>query len=338
MTAKLQARVLDPDHFGTGDFDPNGTNKGNDNIRGTSVKGGSVSKQLGMADAKFEILFESETEVGFEQLEITEPQPGNNWIIGVHDEKIVADQFYISPVDGISITRRFPGKPLIDIAAANKSKILTAGRTLWVEMDTMDDPPPAREGQPQMIFNKNPLDISKLTSLLSQALIRVEVLPPSLNLRGSVPFVEYFYTQLGPDIADEFRDVKSEQFFWVVHIVDAYRHKAGNDAQDPLWAVGYAHREDGDNANTIYHNVIDGVHELGKRSPTGQPLVNKTTHVQIVVAHEALHRFLGYHTPNESEDAIHNTYIMSYAVQFDISLAKLSPKQLRAIQNQNFPK
>jgi len=173
---------------------------------------------------------------------------------------------------------------------------------------------------------------------MSQALILVVKLPESLDETDNMQFTKYFNTQFGPDKADLVRDVKSEQFFWVVHIVDAYRHNVGNDAQDPIWTVGYAHVEDDDKANTIYHNVIDGVHELGKRSPTGQPLVDKTTHVRIVVAHEALHRFVGYHTPNEAEDALHNSYIMSYAVQFDKSLAILSGKQLRAIQDQKFPK
>lgn len=336
MTAKLQARVLDPDHFGTEDFDPNKTNKGNDNVQGR-IKVGNIILKLGMTNESFEFLFESEVEEAFKQLEITEPQPGNNWVIGVHDEKIVTDQFYISPSNGVDILRAYRANQLFAIAETNKSKVLTAARTLWVEMDTMGDPPPPRQGQPEIIFNKNPLDISMLTSLLSQALIRVEVLPPILNPRGSVPFVEYFHTQLGPDIADNFRDVKSEQFFWVVHIVDAYGHAVGHDAHDNEWVVGYAHRADEDMANTIYHNVINNVHLSGVKSKTGKDLVPKNTHVKIVVAHEALHRFLGYHTKTDRNGDLHNSYIMSYEVQFDLSLAKLSAKQLRLIQNQIYP-
>lgn len=355
MTAKLQARVLDPDHFGTGDFDPNKTNNGNDNVKGR-IKVVEVSKPLGMSHENFEFLFASEAIMASEHLEITEPQPGNNWNFGVHDEKIVTDQFHISPADGISITRKYPGKSLIDIAETNKSTILTAARTLWVEMDTMDAPSTAPGMVDDEKLEKKPLDISLLTELMSKALILVRKLPLNLDRDDdSMPFVQYFATQGGVAKADLIRDVKSEPFFWVVQIIDAYEHSPvrDNDVAGPdsngnpntrdagSWYAGYAHVENGDKANTIYHETIRDVHKEGQTSndtPGGDKLVDVATHLRILVAHEVLHRFLGYHTNNDAEDALHNSFIMSEKAQYDKSLAVLSDKQLRLIQNQKQPK
>jgi hypothetical protein len=355
MTAKLQARVLDPDHFGTGDFDPNKTNKGNDNVKGRE-KVGEVFTPLGMSHENFEFLFASEAIMASEHLEITEPQPGNNWNFGVHDEKIVTDQFHISPSNGVDILRAYRANQLFAIAETNKSKILTAGRTLWVEIDTMDAPSTAPGTVDDEKLEKKPLDISLLTELMRKALILVRELPLSLDIKtDSMPFVQYFATQGGVAKADLIRDVKSEPLFWVVQIIDAYEHSpdwdndvAGADSKgNPNtrnageWYAGYAHREDKDQANVIYHETIRDVHKEGQTSdntPGGDKLVDLETHMRILVAHEVLHRFLGYHTTSKDEDALHNSFIMSEKAQYDKSLAVLSDKQLRLIQNQKQPK
>lgn len=138
-----------------------------------------------------------------------------------------------------------------------------------------------------------------------------------------------------------------------MHTIDAYEHP--NDFSDDTpgtdsrgsdgrnggpWKAGYAHVQNGDKANTIYHETIRDVHEEGQTSddtPTGRPLVDLPTHVRILVAHESLHRFLGYHTTSIDPNSVRDSFIMSYEVQYNITLAVLSAKQLRFIQNQKLP-
>lgn len=352
MSARLHARVLDPDHFGTGEFDPNGIVPGKDNIRGI-LKSGSPSKVIGITQEDFVFQFDPAHTIDAEILEITAPQPGNNWIIGVHDEKTVADELRTSSNTGINVVRNRSHQEFA-INATNETDVLTAGRTLWVELDTMNAPAVAPPGPDDFAFVKNTLDISLLQELMSQALVRVQQLPLHWDVTDNIPFKNYFASEGGIAAADAVRDVKSEQYFWVVQTIDGYEHAidfdndtAGPDSQgNPNtrdagdWLAGYAHIQNGDRANTIYHETIRDVHaerQTSDNTPTGRPLVALATHMRILVAHESLHRFLGYHTDSTDVNAVHNSFIMSRQSQFDVTLAVLSQKQLRFIQNQKLP-
>lgn len=218
----------------------------------------------------------------------------------------------------------------------------------------MNAPSVAPIGPDDFAFVKNPLDISLLAELMSQALVRVQPLPLHWDVKDNIAFKNYFATESGIAAAETVRDVKSEEYFWVVQTIDAYEHAVDFDNDTPgpdsqgntdtrdagAWFAGYAHIQNGDSANTIYHETIRDVHAEGQTSdntPTGQPLVPLPTHMRILVAHESLHRFLGYHTESADVNAVHNSFIMSRQSQFDVTLAVLSPKQLRFIQNQKLP-
>ena len=366
MTAILKARVLDPDHFGDGEFDPNVVISGKDNVGGI-FKSASAPIKLAVTEEAFTLEFIggsiTTAIVNSKTLNITASQPGNNWIIGVHDEASVTDELQMSATDGTTVVR-IVNFCEYGISATNASVILTAARTLWVETDTMNAPGVFAAEADDFAFAKNPLDTSLLVALMRQALVVVKDLPSTYDVSDGMPFV-YHYLQDsnsnsladGIEASNAVRDVNSDEYFWVVHNVDAYEHQSGNqldndspgpDSQGNLntrdsgdFYVGYAHGQNQDWANAIYHETIRDVHaepETSDRTPGGRPLVDLTTHMQIVVAHESLHRFLGYHTDSANPNAPQNANLMGYQVQFDSSLAFLSLDQLRRIQNQKLPR
>jgi hypothetical protein len=292
LIAPLFMQVFDPDNKLEGAFDKNDTasspTKEDDNFKGNPDHGMSVEQIMG-ADLRQNILSitgsvqleikltgatpSSEYEEKVHRiLNIEEGQPGNNWQVGLHDERsIVSGYNYENTplISGNGMNLRAKGA-FPDFVPDNlKTNILTAIRTLWVESDRMATPAPAGpadvergvfDGENGCVGCDDPInfntqtDISVLQPFVKQYLVDVKFIQ-NANPRTETSFIHNVLepekiNQKGKDI----RDVKSDESHWVVQVVHAYETQLEKD-NDPnyqpqtiehwsnwnnTWTLGYA--------------------------------------------------------------------------------------------------
>ncbi len=303
-------------------------------------------------------------------LEIDNGQPGNNWQVGLHDEKRIVNEYSYEKtktLSGDGKNLRTGGIAPEYVPENLKTKILTAVRTLWVESGYMGDPNKV-SGAARGVFDgeagcngcddpiafQKQTDISVLKMLLEPYLVDVELIPGAANPRQEIGFL---HTAGEPQNmgsrGDEIRDVRSVKDHWVVHVIHAYETYRDNDPNfQPLtqydwdswnsnWILGYAtgivtdQPDSGDGNNWIYEEEIRDVFANTVARPAKPFRLNPRG---IVTAHEILHRFFG---PHGSNGDVNKTGIMDWGVAFfqrnAEDVLKLTGLQVQYVQARERP-
>ena len=297
--------------------------------------------------------------------QVENPQPGNNWHVAVHDEESVVTKFdYISSdSQGVKLQRHgtAPGPEYALVASSLYTDMLTAARTLWIEHDAMGPSAnqanavlrgtftAADDDQPEL--GGRAINIALLNQVLLPSLVVATILPGNYNKDSVIPFAHYTkLNDAAAQYADPFRNVRSEQAFWVVQVVSAYEGDAmkDNDADAPFllggWTLGYATgvAHGSDLPTYIYHEEIRDV--LADGAMANKPAITfQNNATSVIVAHEVMHRFLGPHDENKdvtNQGLMNGVKAMQAPNGTDASLGvtALTGIQVQFVQTRDFPK
>ena len=341
MNAKLRFRVYDPDNHQTGAADPNDPDE-NTNKPGDNVKAGG-GNSIGISPFAEVIEFEVEETVATKELTITETQPGNNYIVAAHSQQAIVDNLKFKD-DSVSLFYRKPGTTTsFDVPATHRTEVLEVWRTLWVESDHMEAP-----GDDDGPFNGDaacggadlkacddvkatPTDptIDTLTELMNIAFVTVKALPAEYDPRNTIPFDHNLEDTAVPNVRDE----PSSQYFWTVHMLGAYEFQTDrdNDPHNEPWFAGWSeHLLADDPTNFVFDETVRDIHA----EPEFPGMVPLATLLDRVSAHEAFHRFFGWHgTRPEADEGIMNPLELATA-----AMLGLTDGQIRVIQQTKYPK
>jgi hypothetical protein len=328
-TVKL--KVLDPDHFhnpvnADDEFDPNdtfGTGPGgatniehNDNRLSS---GGIGSPGMTLLDTSLTI--PAGVTTAFTIGTITEPQPGNNYIVPAVPRTYKIISTGISDDDGVTVVRMvsdFGSPPTItyvNVPEKYHTDILTVWRTLWVELDSMRAPNANDAGGPFLAepdtnadLSFDPVDpsIGLFGAQYARACIDVKTVPAALDVTDGEhvvidpanpgfflrnmedPDSEGLRASAMADIADENSDD-----FWVIQMVGGYEgpQLLSNDPNGQLTMLGRA--ISGSNIAYVFQEAIRDI-ALNTADPDQAPahILNPR-----VALHESGHLFQLQH-PN----------------------------------------
>ncbi len=248
---------------------------------------------------------------------VTQAQPGNNWIVVVHDEQSVLNDLEFLAGALLVRPNGFGNAGPGYVNGKNQTDTLVAQRTLWFELDSMPPPPNNRclhpDWDPEDACSIGQIDPVDFLAFMNEYLAGTEIIAaisPS-NARPNLPaFLQYNVTPTKSDVvvraANEVRDLPSVEHFWAIQLVTAYESSEALDGDSPdvsfaqwfaeaergiqLVTVGYAFGEDGRNPTVVF---TEEIRDLKERRPHDlKPDPRLTT---IVAAHEAMHRFYGWH-------------------------------------------
>lgn len=346
LSSSVFLYVTDPDNALDGALadinDTLNTKDANDNYKSTSaygapsrsVPGGSLHDTpplagYGSGDRTLEVPLPGSTSSELRFFRVEHPQPGNNWQVVVHnDQEVVETVYYRS---GTELMRNNGKLDIVTSETGNQTSILTAARSVWIEEDPMETPTPETTPDDRGLFNGDPLcngcddpeptgnfvgnaDLSVLNDLLEPALVDVRGLPSEFNVDPSVPFKHHVGTGLAAEtLAQNARDVSSQQEFWVIQMVAAYESydNSSNDPDVPFGqgqaTYGYATEKNGDGGTFVYLEELRDI--VADAAGANVPPVQFRQNVPAVMsAHEAAHRFLGPHNISAINANLMNTY------------------------------
>jgi hypothetical protein len=362
-------RVFDPDHYmpgapvdNTAPFsdgaDPNdftaGSNNPDDNVEG----GVGDAASIGMTPGQLEVTFEGgapngEDKIKYEVLTIQFAQPGNNFIVAASPNENFLNSVHFRS-DGVTLERAG-----VALSPMHQTRILTVFRKLWVEVDTMvwadltkfaDGPFNGQVacggGAPNHALCDDPwrdtqfynVNLTVLANLLAPALVFVEQLSGGDN-SDLLPFKHNAPPGGAANFGNTVRDVASEEFYWVTHTVVGYEQAPDQDLDGELgFTLGWGYIRNGDGPNFVFLETIRDVVAAGAVTVQGHPNPVPVTVAQAilenrVVAHETLHRFLGWHGTKGADDGI-----MAIAPTLSAAPLNITAYQIRLIQQRKYPK
>jgi hypothetical protein len=217
--------------------------------------------------------------------------------------------------------------------------MLEVWRTLWMELDHMDAP-----GASDGPFNGDPGcmgcdDVSAtpadpayetLYNLLEPLNVLVLDLSMDYDTHHTIPFVHNQPNSATPQV----RDVNSSRHFWTIHMLGAYEWEfdKDNDPNTEAWVVGWSENAVGvDPTNFVFFEAARDLHA----EPEWPNMVALNTLLDRISAHEALHRFFGWHNPNVPTT---NEGIMDPETAATAATVSLSSSQVKIIQTKPYPK
>jgi hypothetical protein len=190
------------------------------------------------------------------------------------------------------------------------SPLLTVWRTLWVEIDTMEDPPNVAARQGDNLESIPAPDIGAFTDAFSAMFIDVQALPAAINSHSTFTFMHHgSKADWAAKIvgANKARDTQTESdHFWTVYLASVYEigqigdsfskdnddadDTNDDDAEDNEFAMLGWTEDDGPDYSLIAQEVVrDLIAEHATEwNPTEAGLVH-----QVVALHEIGHQFLG---------------------------------------------
>ncbi|MEX2173757.1 MAG: hypothetical protein WD872_05300 [Pirellulaceae bacterium] len=335
----LYVRIFDPDNSLAGDADPNDDEAPNKPV--DNLEGGGDQYSLGITPGTSEFTFlaggpATETEV----LTITKPQPGNNFLaVAHHTEATFAKLFFRE--DGLTLFYFFDMDKR-DVPAAHLSPLLEVWRTLWVESDHMGSPdahgatPGTFGGVTDDVSMTPPKPtIEMLGQLLYPAKVFVAYAHPEDDTRDETLFV---HNKSDTTVHPPVRDIESAKHFWHIHMLGAYEWKVELDNDNEVlpdtntedFLVGWSEPDGNDPTNFVFYETIRDIHA----EPQLPGMVELPVLEDRVSAHEALHRFFGWHgtRPEADEGIMHAPTAMTEET------IVLTGRQIQVIQKTTWPK
>ena len=358
----VHLKVFDPDYYVDGgpahtpqDGDPN------DQTAGTYNPGDNFGG-LGMTPATAQLTFEEDEWQHSAMFLIDGPYAGNNFLVGANPRLSVLNNYAFMP-DGKNLYFMEQGQQVIVDPPFRTDNWLTVWRTLWMELDDMVAPDPVADGpfdgagvgNDDVILDPGvaPIDLTK--NSMHWALIEVEALPGEYNVKdatpndgtGTVEFVHNLTAQISSTKSGPVRDVASEPAFWVIHTIGAYEERTetvgdnkGGD-WDPNWEanswLGWAYQYGADGSNFIFYETIRD-RQLNDPLPNPPTPVDVDTLTERVVFHEALHRFLGPHGGDPDTGVADGVMVYDTAMYGTPEANELTPRQIRIINQKEYPK
>ncbi|MFO0871492.1 MAG: hypothetical protein U0935_21425 [Pirellulales bacterium] len=229
------------------------------------------------------------------------------------------------------------------VPGTHRTDVLSVWRTLWFEADHMAAPV-ASDGpfdganncngcDDPMVAPKDP-SMGVLANLLVPAQVIVQLLPATYDWRDDVRFQHNLTTSIGREV----RDAVSQSYFWHVHMIGAYE---GSDTQDndpdneaPLLGWSDSINDPFPSNFVFFETIRDIIAE-----PQYPNMVGVGVAEGRVAAHEALHRFLGWHDNSDPEKSYTIEGIMNPNPEAAMTQAviTLTGRQIREIQNKDRP-
>ena len=349
---QLHLRVYDPDNPAVGLRDVNDTSspEANDNFLGVfnqSVPniiplGGGLSENVGSGTGVGAVGFFSGITIAVDPgaaskqayFRVFNSQPGNNWIVGVHDQGpiLTALEFDESGVQLI----RSNGSNATLVPDENVTDQLFAKRTLWIELDKMPAPEPHDCGYNNANLVEDPCSIESvdgddLVAFLETYLNNTGIVPKLADYNESPTlhdFIQYGGGDESPngtgpvaDAAGSVRDANSVEHFWSVQVVSAYESEEMHDADEPdasfeqwfnspsLALLGYSYKRDNQGPSVVYAEEVRDLREndpddMHVPPPPIEPDLPEEEQEVVeplerllsrVAAHEIMHRLYGWH-------------------------------------------
>jgi len=230
MSDIIRFKVFDPDHWLNDARDPRGNTAPNDNQKGRTKTDDDIWNLGVNVASTIAVAIPSGAASVSKVIKITEPQPGNNWIFAVHDQATILNDLTFA-ADGVTLQHVKPQRTTI-VPVENRSEILTAARTLWMELDQMAAPTPDKgpfNGAADCNNCDDPMTqpalptVTLLQNLLAPALVQVMVIPQNIDTRDLSNFEHYKRSQDYQSEAATVRDAgSSSRDFWVIHTIGAY--------------------------------------------------------------------------------------------------------------------
>lgn len=169
--------------------------------------------------------------------------------------------------------------------------------------------------------------------------MRVLALPAEYDPRNTINFEHYkFNSTLDPPV----RDVSSSRYYWNVHMLGAYewRQTRDNDPNNEAWTAGWSEPSGVDDpTNFVFEETV---RDLWAEPELGG-MVGHQTGLDRVSAHEALHRFFGWHVtdPNNPSqpdpNQPSNQGIMDRTTLMTAATVQLTDQQIRFVQAKDHP-
>lgn len=334
-------RVKDPDSRIMGAADPSvpgdPSQAPNDNI------GDGGGDDIGITPGgAVELTVAPNQNSGTKQFTIDEPQPGNNFIVVAHGARKTVDNLHFKD-DGVTLYARIPpSTKSFDVPESHRSNMLEVHRTLWVEADHMVAPDPANPAHGQFggvsdDVAEAPTEptIATLTQLMAATYVWVRPMPAEYDTTATIPFEHNLQDWVIPHV----RDVNSSRHFWAVHMLGAYEFIQSKDNDNEVspdtntedWLAGWSEgTHDPHPTNFVFHETI--------RDLWAEPEMPGMVGVELgrdrVAAHEALHRFFGWHLSPESPGfpGPADQGIMTPSVLMTAPTVSLTDDQIRVIQ------
>jgi hypothetical protein len=336
-------KIFDPDNPLVGAADPNdpnnAINKPDDNVKDGGLDGsGNPPLALGITPSSFTLTLGNNQTSEFEELTITHPQPGNNFIAAAMQGKVAATLASLKfRDDGVTLHHLVKG----NLADDHHTDLLTVWRRLWVESDHMDAP-----GDNDGPFNGDPdcnncddvratpgaPTIDTLSDLLES--IPVIVLPVS-GEHDTQDIATFKHHQINSQIPAGVRNVTSSQYYWSVHMLGAYESDpdSDNDPDTEGWLAGWSEPVGVDDpTNFVFYETARDLWaepEIG-----GGLMVPLATGLDRISAHEALHRFFGWHQTDPAADE----GIMDPMTLMTAPMISLTNRQIKIILSKNWPR
>ena len=253
--------------------------------------------------------------------------------------------------DGVTLYYQAPASQnSYDVPADYHSEVLEVRRTLWVESDHMGAPgandgpfggDPELDDDDHFDLEFTPSDptINTLSALLAPAYVRVLALPAQYDTRNVTDFKHYQYSVNGES---DVVDAESSRYFWHVHMLGAYEWSMAldNDPDDQSWLAGWSEASD-EGTNYIFEETARDLWA----EPQFQNMVSYAVGLDRLSAHEALHRFFGWHMtipgtnpPQLDADHYSNHGIMDRDTLFTADTVQLTDEQIRVVQAKDFPR
>jgi hypothetical protein len=292
------------------------------------------------------LTFANNTNTQSQEVTITRPQPGNNFIAAaVRGDKSATLAALKFRDDGVTLY--IPtAQGGINVPSTVHSTVLTVWRTLWVESDHMVAP-----GENDGPFTGDPncngcdddrnslpanptIDI--LRDLLSPIFVAVIAVPAELDTQDNAPFKHY---QVDYTVPTGLRNVQSSQYYWAVHMLGAYEYRDEHD-NDPdtetPWYAGWSPKavSRDDPTNFVFYETARDVWaepEIG-----GGVMVPVATGLDRISAHEALHVFFGWHGTDPGGAA--DEGIMDGVTLMTAGQISLTNRQIKIIQSKAWPR
>jgi hypothetical protein len=350
--ATLNVKLFDPDNLQLGSADPNDPNDTTfepDDNRRPSGKLGEHS--LAITPPEFQFVFGPTMQLNHKDMTITEPQPGNNYIAAAHTSLTKLRSLEFAPEDGTTLTYRDADAVSHDVPSNNLSPLLEVWRALWVETDHMEGPGPAHgpfTGEPgcgacdDVRLTPGDPTIQTLAALLAPANVKVRPLNPGYDLHDTIPW-EHNKVDTR---AFGTRDVPSKRYFWTVHLVGAYEWweeldndnepAVGPDPNTEQFVAGWSEHGGGANpSNFVFFETARDIRaepQWGK-NPADPQMVALDLLLDRIAAHEALHRFFGWHgTDTAADEGIMDAEELATALSIS-----LTGRQIRIVQAKDHP-
>lgn len=257
---------------------------------------------------------------------VNSPQPGNNWVLAFHNDKRVLNRISFDSKD---LVFKPSNRPAHNVKKENQTAELVAKRTLWLELDEMPQPTQfdffLKDMDDAETFET--VNGDKLVEFLEVYLKDTFIVPRIAvhNPRQFIEFKQYSAAMNGPlfkqpwlkpdatpyivEASRNTRDNPSTQFFWSIQVVSAYESAIDSDGdldarapQDVSFAqwyssarndnskgvLGYSFSRDGLGPSVVFSEEIRDIQDENPADMVDDPII-------IVAAHEAMHRFFGWH-------------------------------------------